>query len=83
MSESKTGWWNPTPFRDNPRFHYVTDDGRTLCGKWAYIGMGDVEEGRDGHSENCVACKKKKLALNARAKNPRHVELPVKELTNG
>lgn len=62
QATKQTGWWNPTPFRSNARFHYVTTSGRTLCGKWLYMGIGDVEEGRDEHSENCATCKKKKLA---------------------
>ena len=65
---SATGWWNPTPYSARRRaiFHYVADDGRTLCRKWAYVGLGTVEEGEDAHSDNCAECKKKKLALNAK-----------------
>ena len=52
---SATGWWNPTPYSARRRaiFHYVADDGRTLCRKWAYVGLGTVEEGEDAHSDNC------------------------------
>ncbi len=46
------------------RFHYVMANGRTLCGKWQYIGLGPVpEEGMDEHEQNCRACMKKKRAL--------------------
>lgn len=65
-----TGWWNPYPFSSTSKFHYVADDGRTLCGKWDYMGRGLVEEGDDEHFENCVACKKAKLALNKKATKP-------------
>ena len=65
MADSKTGWWNPDPFRNSSKFHYVTATGRTLCGKWAYLGKGELEKGRDDHSDNCAGCRRKKLALNA------------------
>lgn len=70
MSGRVIGWWNPRPYstRRAGVFHYVTETGRTLCGKWAYIGVGDVEEGHDDHGNNCSACRKKKLALNAKAR---------------
>ena len=68
---SETGWWNPTPYSARRRvvFHYVSASGRTLCGKWLYIGQGTVEEGQDDHSDNCAGCKKAKLALNAKSPN--------------
>lgn len=66
---SATGWWNPTPYSIRRRvvFHYVDEDGRTLCRKWGYIGLGTLEEGNDDHADNCAECKKKKLALNAKS----------------
>lgn len=70
---SATGWWNPTPYANRRRaiFHYVAEDGRTLCRKWGYVGLGTLEEGNDEHVDNCAECKKKKLALNAKsAKSP-------------
>lgn len=55
------GWWNPTPFSNRRRvvFHYDTESGRTLCGKWAYLGRGTVEEGQDEHPDNCAECRKR------------------------
>ena len=66
MSKSKTGWWNPEPFSNKRKhtFHYVADNGITLCKKWGYLGTGDLEEGNDEHSENCKTCSKKKMKLN-------------------
>lgn len=68
MSNTKrpTGWWNPDPFRRTSKFHYVAEDGRTLCRKWGYMGRGLVEEGKDDHADNCAACKKAKAKLNAK-----------------
>jgi hypothetical protein len=60
-----TGWWNPRPFAANAKFHYVGEDGRTLCGKWAYMGLGEVEEGQDDHKDNCAECKRRKAKLSA------------------
>ena len=67
---NKTGWWNPRPFHDNGRFHYAGEDRRSLCGKWAALGVhyDDLEEGADDHPDNCAACKKKKAALDKLAK---------------
>ncbi len=66
MSDSypPVGWWNPTPYsmRQRSVFHYVGPDGRTLCRKWLYVGLGIVEEGQDDHPDNCAECKKKKKA---------------------
>lgn len=61
-----TGWWNPCPFRLSSKFHFVGPDGRSLCGKWAYL-RGDIEKGKDDHPANCAACRRKKLAMNAKA----------------
>lgn len=67
---SKTGWWNPSPFSMQRKvtFHYVTADGRTLCCRWAYMGEGLVEEGKDDHKENCKTCVKKKQSLDRKSK---------------
>lgn len=64
---SATGWWNPNPYNGRRRgcFHYVWSDRRSLCGRWAYI-QGHIEEGQDAHVDNCAACRKRKLALNAK-----------------
>jgi hypothetical protein len=67
--KSETGWGNPEPFRSTSKFHYYDEDQRSLCGKWGRVaGLPTVEEGMDEHADNCAACKKKKLALNSRAK---------------
>jgi len=55
----KTGWWNPAPFSSRSNFHYVGEDGRTLCRRWLYMGVGTVEEGHNDHPDNCMACRVK------------------------
>jgi hypothetical protein len=63
----ETGWGNPDPYRTTSKFHYFDEDGRSLCGKWGRaLGHPTVEEGMDVHVDNCAACQRKKLALNAR-----------------
>ncbi len=64
MKKQKTGWWNPSPYHPRIKFHYVSRDGRSLCGKWLYVGLGILEEGMDEHVDNCLACEKKKAVLN-------------------
>ena len=58
-ADLKTGWWNPNPFISRGKFHYVGDDGRSLCGKWLYL-KGDLDDSKDDHPDNCTACRKKK-----------------------
>jgi len=69
---SPTGWWNPTPYstRGRAMFHYVAENRRSLCGNWLYID-GTLEERMDAYAHKCPACKKKKLALNAKSENKR------------
>lgn len=63
---SETGWGNPLPFDHRSKFHYYDEDGRSLCGKWARVGISpSVEEGMDDHSDNCAECKRKKAARDA------------------
>lgn len=64
MSQPKTGWWNPRPFNQGSKFHYATETGRSLCGQWAYLGIGELEEGLDESPDNCAGCRRKKLAMN-------------------
>jgi len=61
MSKENTqGWGNPEPYRSTSKFHYYGKDGRSLCGKWGRIlGLPEVEDSQDEHSDNCAACKKK------------------------
>jgi len=50
----REGWgW----IRDTRKWHYFVD-GRSLCGKWMGLGLGELEQGNDDSPDNCVACKK-------------------------
>ena len=62
---SQTGWWTPTPNRQNARFHYVDVDGVTLCKKWMVSG-GHIEEGKDDHPDNCKECRRVLERLRAK-----------------
>jgi hypothetical protein len=62
MSQTKTeGWANPSPFSSRSKFHYFTEDRRSLCGKWAMLG-GEFENDKHEHPDNCAACKRKRTA---------------------
>lgn len=50
MSKSEEGWAWPVNSR---KAHYFVD-GRSLCGKWMYLG--EVEEGNDYSPDNCREC---------------------------
>jgi hypothetical protein len=48
-------------------WHYVGRDGRSLCGKWMYLGSTAPELGKDDSPDNCKGCRKKLGILQARA----------------
>lgn len=57
-----TGWvflWNAT------RCHYFGDDGRSLCGKWLYLGRHDRTGDGIASPDDCKACTRK-LERNAK-----------------
>jgi len=57
------GWARPLAAN---RYHYFpADDHTAICGGWFY--GGEREEGKDTHSDNCAACKKKLVAMRAKA----------------
>lgn len=45
------------------KFHYFRK-GRSLCGKWLYLGRGPLEDKGDkvGHPNDCVSCHRKIFA---------------------
>lgn len=62
--QPKTGWWNPEPLSQRSRWHWVTETGRTACGRYAYL-RGTLEQGNDESAGNCAACRKKKAGKTA------------------
>ena len=40
------------------KWHYFTEAGRSLCGKWFAI-VTTLEVGNDENPDNCAACKRK------------------------
>lgn len=60
---SKEGWgW----IRNSPKWHYFVD-GRSLCGKWLGLGLGELEQGNDESGDNCTVCKKALAKRKAKA----------------
>ena len=48
------GWsW----LRNSEKWHYFVG-GRSLCGKWMGLRLGELEQGNDESMDNCTACKK-------------------------
>jgi len=63
----KEGWGY---VNQSPKWHYFID-GRSLCGKWLGLGLGELEQGKDDSPDNCKECRrrlkkkeKKKLRIN-------------------
>lgn len=52
MRACKEGWGFPT---NSQKAHYFIA-GRSLCSKWMYFG--ELEQGNDNSSDNCIACKR-------------------------
>lgn len=56
------GWWNPKPLAANSKWHFVRQDGATLCGRWLFL-RGTIEHGNDGSADNCRQCKNRLAKL--------------------
>ena len=63
---SANGWnW----IFNSPKWHYF-QGGRSICGKWLGIGLGetcDDDPETDDSPDNCLACTKKVINLRAKA----------------
>ena len=52
-----TGWTN---FGGQSRkWHYIGEDGRSLCGKWAAWKPHRLEQGDNGSPDNCASCRRR------------------------
>ena len=51
-----SGW---TWIIGSPKWHFIQDDGRSLCGRWWMPGNPELEQGNDTSPDNCVTCRKK------------------------
>ena len=63
-----TGWTN---FGGQSRkWHYIGEDGRSLCGKWAAWTRGPFEQGMDESPDNCAACRRRLAKRKAVGESP-------------
>jgi len=53
--ESRKGWAWPV---NSHKAHYF-DNGRSLCGKWMWLGALDGDRDVD-HPDNCATCNRKR-----------------------
>src|SRR3569623_479624 len=60
----KEGW----AFIANARkFHYVGTDGRSLCGKWLFLGTLIADDQKASKSkDDCVTCRKRRNKIDTR-----------------
>jgi hypothetical protein len=68
MITRREGWgW----LSNSPKWHYFVD-GRSLCGRWLGLGLGELEQGMDNSPDNCAECRrrvvKRKVDLEANQK---------------
>ena len=61
MKEQRRGW---AVLPNARKAHYFVG-GKALCGGWLW--MGDVEDDRHDHADNCATCRKKRERLTAPA----------------
>lgn len=49
---------------DNAKsYHWFGSDGRSLCGKWAFLGWNILLDDKDVHPDNrCKACNRRRAA---------------------
>lgn len=52
------GWYGPPNSR---RWHFIAEDGRSLCGKWLVLSWGPslVDHSNGPANGDCAACEKK------------------------
>ena len=50
------GWGSPPWARS---WHYITSDGRSLCGKIGFAFTLPLEQGNDDSTQNCAVCRKR------------------------
>jgi hypothetical protein len=62
----KVGWWNPKPLDPRSKWHYIGEDGRSLCGKWLHL-IGPLEHGNDNSADNCAECKRRLEKIKRKA----------------
>lgn len=43
---------------NSKKWHYFVN-GRSLCGRWLCLSLGDLERGNNSSPDNCKACQKK------------------------
>jgi hypothetical protein len=43
----------------NARYYHYFIDGRSICGKWLGLGLGELEKGNDNSPDNCKTCIKR------------------------
>jgi hypothetical protein len=46
----------------SPKWHFVRD-GKSLCGRWMYLGRNKLDLGNDDSADNCAACRRKVAKL--------------------
>ena len=61
MSEG-WGWLS-----NSKKWHYFIG-GRSLCGKWLGLGLGELEQGNDKSPDNCAACSRAVVKRKAKQK---------------
>jgi len=62
MEDETREGWGPTT---GTKWHYFAGF-RSLCGKYAWMGKGGLQQGNDSSTDNCLACQRK-LAARAKA----------------
>ncbi len=57
MSDSPTGWTN---FGGQSRkWHFVAEDGRSLCGNWLLWKGHELAQGNEDSPDNCAGCQRR------------------------
>jgi hypothetical protein len=65
MSDAPTEGWGY--ISNSRKWHYYTDDGRSLCRKFMKFSKADLEQGGDGSPDNCVECRRRLADRKAKA----------------
>ena len=62
-NDGQQGWGEVQGGR---KYHYFTSSGRSLCGRYLYLGSPEfLYDEKHNHPDNCATCKKKYAAAQS------------------
>jgi DNA-directed RNA polymerase subunit RPC12/RpoP len=61
-TKPNTGW---TAINGARKWHFIGLDGRSLCGRYLWLGGAELEQGNHDSPDNCTACRSRRKKQEA------------------